>query len=188
MAKDEGRRSRAFFKLAEIDRKYRLIAPGFKVADLGAWPGSWMEYALEKVGSKGLVVGIDLAEMQPFNQDNAKTIQGDLYKPETSQAALEVAGSKFDLVISDMSPKLTGIKEADRLSAVGLAELAVYLCKPLLKPKGNLVMKVFKCGETDEFIKNCRKQFDKLVRMELESTRKTSNEYYAIGLGFNGRN
>lgn len=184
-AKASGVRSRAYYKLAEIDQKHKLIKPGLKILDLGAWPGSWMQYVATKIGEKGLLVGIDLVEIEPFNVENIKTLQGDLYDEQVRTNLKGVNhGQLYDLVISDMSPKLTGIKEADQAQTVALAELAVYCASELLTAGGNIVIKVFKGGETDNFIKEYRQFFNKLIRAGLDSTRKTSNEFYIIGLGF----
>jgi 23S rRNA (uridine2552-2'-O)-methyltransferase len=184
LAKEQGFRSRAAFKLKELDKKYKLLERGFKVADLGAWPGGWMQVAAQTVGPRGLVVGIDLAEIEEFQDDNVLTIVGDVRDEEVILKAKEAASGYYDLVLSDMSPKLIGIKEADRAGAVGCAELALWACEELLKTDGTLVIKVFKNNETDEFVKVMRKSFTKIVRSELETTRKTSDEYYCLGFGF----
>lgn len=181
LAKSEGFRSRASFKLKELNKKYGLLKPGFKVADLGAWPGGWMQVASQAVGRRGLVVGIDLVEIEDFGQDNVKCITGDVRDDEVIAKAKEMAGGAFDLILSDMSPKLSGIKEVDRYGAVGCAELALWASSQLLKEGGSIVIKVFKSNETEEFIRELRKHFKKVVRSELDSTRKTSNEFYVIG-------
>lgn len=183
-AKEEGLRSRAVFKLKELDQKRHLIRPGFKVLDLGAWPGGWLEESVELVGPSGLVVGIDLKEIDEFGNANIQTLQGDVGDQSTLEGALKIAGSKFDLVLSDMSPKLTGIKEVDRYAAVNCAELALNAAKFALKPEGALVLKVFKSNETEEFVKNLRPLFNKVVREELKSSRNTSTEYYLVAIGF----
>ena len=184
LAKEHGFRSRAAYKIKELDKKHKLIERGFKVVDLGAWPGGWMQVAAGVVGPKGLVVGIDLAEIEEFREDNVVSFVGDVSDEEVLSKATELSKGYFDLVLSDMSPKLSGIKEADRARAVGCAELALWACGTLLKTGGTLVIKVFKNNETDEFVKVMRKSFSKVVRSELDSTRKTSDEYYCVGFGF----
>lgn len=184
LAKEQGFRSRAAFKLKELDKKYKLLERGFKVVDLGAWPGGWMQVAGKAVGQRGLIVGIDLAEIEEFQEDNVLTFVGDVRDEEVILKAKEAAGGYYDIVLSDMSPKLVGIKEADRAGAVACAELALWASGELLKTGGTLVIKVFKNNETDEFVKVMRRSFTKVVRSELESTRKTSDEYYCIGFGF----
>ena len=183
-AKETGVRSRAYFKLQELNQKCKLIKPGYKIVDLGAWPGSWMEYAAKKTGPKGHVTGIDLVEIEPLAGKNTTLLQGDLYKEETIAEVAATCPQGFDLLMSDMSPKLTGIKESDHAQSAGLAELAIYIASKTLKSGGNLVIKVFKSGDTDELIRSHRKYFTKLQRVGLKSTRKTSNEFYIVGFGF----
>ena len=183
-AKEKGIRSRAYFKLEELDKKYNLIKKASKVADLGAWPGGWMQYVQKKILKDGLLVGIDLVEIDGFNQKNIFCIQGDLNDKECLSKVLEISKSRFDIVISDMSPKLSGIKESDQARCVAIAELAIYCSSQLLADNGSLVIKVFKGNETEDFIRNNRKFFQKFIRAELDSTRKTSNEFYIVGQGF----
>ncbi|MCB0318672.1 MAG: RlmE family RNA methyltransferase [Bdellovibrionales bacterium] len=182
-AKADGYRSRAAFKLLELNQKYKFLTRGAKVFDLGSWPGGWIQVAKEKVGAKGLVVGIDLQELEPFSDSNVKLIHGDIRDEECLQAAKELAEGDFDVVISDMSAKLTGIKTADQAASVGLAELGLWVSQQLLKPGGVYVAKVFKGGEVEEFVKTLRPIFDKVQRTELKSTRKTSKEFYIVGIG-----
>jgi len=187
-AKTSGYRSRAAFKLKELNQKFSLLKQGYSVADLGAWPGGWMQVAGSLVGEMGLVVGVDLVPIEPFPHDNIRCLTGDLRDEETLHQLKEVAKnfrqeSRYDLVLSDMSAKLTGIKEADQASACVCAELALWVAQRILKPKGTLVMKVFKGGEIDSFIRDSRPVFDKLSRVELDSTRKTSNEFYLVASG-----
>ena len=185
-AKEEGYRSRAAYKLLELNKKHSILRPGSKVLDLGAWPGGWMQVTSEIVGPKGLVVGIDLVKMDPLPTGNVETICGDAREDSNIRMALEVAGGKFDVVLSDMSPKLTGIKEADQAGTVACAELALYVAGQVLKKDGDLIIKVFKGNDTETFVRQLRPAFTKVVRAELDSTRKTSNEYYVLGRGLKG--
>jgi 23S rRNA (uridine2552-2'-O)-methyltransferase len=182
-AKDEGYRSRAAYKLKEIQAAYKIIQNGSRVLDVGAWPGGWVQVALGYVGECGSVTGIDLAELEPIDDPRVHLIHGDARDLET---LLPDPTLKFDCVISDMSPKLTGIREADQAGIVACAELALYVAERFLKKGGNLVVKVFKGNEVDAFVKSARPMFNKLVRSELDATRNTSNEFYVIGLGFKG--
>jgi 23S rRNA (uridine2552-2'-O)-methyltransferase len=180
-AKDEGYRSRAAYKLLEIQQSYKIIPQGAHVLDVGAWPGGWTQVALELVGPKGAVTAIDLQALDPIDDPRCSLIAGDARDLE------EILGHPepcFDVVISDMSPKLTGIKEADQAGTVGCAELALYVAQQLLKKGGSFAVKVFKGGEVEGFVKSARPMFNKLIRSELKSTRATSNEFYIIGLGF----
>ena len=182
-AKEDGFRSRASYKLIELDQRYHLLQPGAKVLDLGCWPGGWLEVASDRVGTHGCVVGIDLVELSDLGKDNVKLIAGDAAEDRCISAARQIAGSAFDLILSDMSPKLTGIKEVDRAGSLGCAELALWVAHQLLRQKGNFVTKVFKSNEAEQFVKGLRQYFDRVERRELESTRRSSNEYYVVGLG-----
>lgn len=180
-AKDEGYRSRAAYKLKEIQDSYKIIKPSSHVLDVGAWPGGWTQVALEYLGPNGTVTGIDLQALDPIDDPRCRLIAGDARDLE------EILGETspcFDCVISDMSPKLTGIKEADQAGTVACAELALYVAQQFLKKDGTFVAKVFKGGEVEGFVKSARPMFNKLVRAELDSTRNSSNEFYVIGLGF----
>ena len=186
-AKDEGYRSRAAFKLMELDKKYKLLRSGLKVIDLGCWPGGWLQVVASRIGTQGVAVGIDLVEMQPFSEVNVHLIMGDAREDANIDAALSFAPEGFDLLLSDMSPKLSGIKEADQAGTVACAELALWGAQRLLKKGGSFVCKVFKGNETELFFRSTRPAFDKLVRSELDATRKTSNEFYILGMGFKGQ-
>lgn len=183
-AKKEGYRSRAAYKLIELDDKYRLLLPGMHVLDLGAWPGSWLEVEAERIGKAGLAVGIDLVKLDELSNSNVTCLCGDAGDDEILAEALRLSGEPFDLILSDMSPKLTGIAEADRYGAVHCAELALYGAGRSLRAGGNFVIKVFKSNETEVFVKSLRPLFNKVIRAELSSTRKTSNEFYVLGQGF----
>ena len=182
-AKEEGYQSRAAYKLLEIQKDYKIIPSGGHVLDVGAWPGGWTQVCLDILGPQGTVTAIDLVPIETIGDPRCKCITGDARDLEE---ILGHPGPCFDAVISDMSPKLTGIKEADQAGTVACAELALYVAQQLLKKGGNFVVKVFKGGQVEGFVKSARPMFNKLVRSELKSTRATSNEFYVIGLGFNG--
>ena len=183
-AKSSEFRSRAYFKLEEINKKHRLIKRGDKVVDLGAWPGGWVQYVSRVVGPRGLCVGIDLQEMDPLKASNIKLVTGDVRDVESLETILAHTGGKVDTVISDMSPQLTGIKEADQASSVGLAELALYTSIFLLKEDGAFTAKMFKGAGSEEFVRFAKNCFKKFKREELKTTRNTSKEFYFVGLGF----
>jgi len=180
-AKDEGYRSRAAYKLQELQRSYRLMSPGSRVIDVGAWPGGWSQVALEHVGTSGHITAIDLVAVDPINDPRMTIITGDARDLET---LLPAGDPGFDLVMSDMSAKLTGIKEADQAATVGCAELALWVAQSFLKQGGNFVVKVFKGPAVEGFVKSSRGMFNKVIRTELDSSRTTSNEFYVVGLGF----
>lgn len=184
-AKSEGYRSRAAFKLIELNSKYKLLKPGMAVFDLGAWPGGWLQVTTGIVGESGLVVGVDLVEIAPLPDPNVHLIVGDAREESVISQALALNnGARFDLLVSDMSPKLTGIREADQAACVGCAELAVYVAQTTLRVGGDLVIKVFKGNEIDQFVQQIRKRFKKVIRSKLDSTRTTSNESYLICQGW----
>lgn len=183
-AKDEGFRSRAAYKLREINDKYRIISSDSLVLDLGAWPGGWLQYISTVLGPKGKAVGIDLQKIDDLADERISCIQGDIRDENVLNEAKAISGSYFTVVVSDMSPKLSGIKEADQAACVGLAESALEISRQMLKPGGSFICKVFKGAETDNFVKTCRLKFQKVIRSELDATRKTSNEFYIIGTGF----
>lgn len=182
-AKEEGFESRAAYKLLEIQNSYKVIPLGGKVLDVGAWPGGWSQVALDIVGPHGAVTAIDLVTVDAIKDPRFTSITGDA---RDLTELLGDPGPCFDSVISDMSPKLTGIKEADQAGTVACAELALYVAQHLLKKGGSFVVKVFKGGSVEGFVKTARPMFNKLIRSELKSTRATSNEFYVIGLGFKG--
>lgn len=185
-AKEDGFRSRATYKLIELNERFHLMRHGSKVLDLGSWPGGWIEVALTKIGSSGKVVGIDLQPLDGFSDPRCKLISADACEESGLNEALQFVGGCFDLVLSDMSPKLTGIREADHAAAIGCAELALWVAERSLRQGGNFVSKVFKSNEAQEFYKAVRLKFEEVKRCELDSTRKTSNEFYIVGLGFKG--
>ena len=185
-AKEEGLASRAAYKLKELDARFSLLRPGYAVLDLGAWPGGWMQIAAPVVGRSGKVVGIDFKAIEQQLPENCASLVGDVGDAEVLKQAADLAGRKFDLVLSDMAPHLTGIKDLDRAQSLECAELSASAAKLSLKKNGNFVTKVFKSNEADGFFKELRPFFKKCVRAELDATRASSNEYYIVGLDFVG--
>ena len=182
-AKAEGFRSRAAYKIQELNQKFKLMRRGSRVLDLGAWPGGWLQVAAQTVGEEGIVAGIDLKEITPFGAANVHLFTGDVRDEALMAKVLAVFGGPCDLVLSDMSPNISGIKEADQAASIACAELALFIAQQTLKADGNLVIKVFKGNDTELFVKTMRPLFNKIARAELDSTRKTSNEFYLVGLG-----
>ena len=186
-AKAQGYRSRAAFKLKEINARHRIIRSAAHVLDLGAWPGGWMQVAAEFAGPKGLVVGIDLEEIEDFGMPGVIALKGDVRDEKNIQQALALSAGPFESVLSDMSAKLSGIREVDEAASVSCAELALWAAGKTLKNGGALVVKVFKNPGIEEFVKNMRSLFNKVTRAELDSSRKTSNEFYLIGTGYRNK-
>lgn len=183
-AKKEGYRSRAAYKLIELDQKHSLFSSVSSVLDLGCAPGSWLEVVVRKVGNKAKIVGVDLEEVSAI--EGVELIQGDITDFETYELIIKTCGSKLDLVISDLSPHLSGIKFADALRAANLVESAYYCASNCLKQGGSFVAKIFPGNDTDKLIIEMRKSFNKVKREVLSSTRKSSKEFYLVAKGFKG--
>jgi len=179
-AKAEGYRSRAAYKLLELDRKDRLLAPGQLVVDLGAAPGSWSQVAAAKLGSKGMVVAVDLLPMEPL--PGVRFLQGDFREQEIVNALLlALGGSKADLVISDLAPNISGIGVSDQARSMYLAELALEFAGQCLKPGGTFVVKVFQGAGFTEFLSAMRKTFAKVGSRKPDASRGRSSEMYLLG-------
>ena len=184
-AKAEGYRSRAAYKLLELDKKDRLLAPGRLVVDLGAAPGSWSQVAVAKLGARGRVVAVDILPMEPL--PGVHFIQGDFREQEVLDALLLALGrSKADLVISDLAPNISGIAVSDQARAMHLAELALEFARQCLKPGGSLVVKVFQGAGFTEFLGVMRKAFATVGSRKPEASRGRSSEMYLLGKGLKG--
>lgn len=176
-AKKQGFVARSIFKLEEIDKDFALIKPKARVLDLGCSPGSWLQYVEHKIGSTGgQVVGIDLAPLALSFGPHVQFIQGDIYEisPE----------GEFDVVLSDMAPKTSGIRNADQDRSLDLCERALEIARQLLKPGGNFCVKVLEGGGLPDYLKTCRLLFKEVKIRRPKSTRARSMETYVIGLGF----
>jgi 23S rRNA (uridine2552-2'-O)-methyltransferase len=184
-AQKEGYRSRAIYKLQEIDQRDRLLRPGLTVLDLGAAPGGWSQYARERLGPTGRVVALDILPMGPL--PGVEIIEGDF----TEQAVLDqllatLAGRPVDLVISDMAPNISGISLSDQARAMYLAELAWDFARQHLKPGGNLLMKVFQGQGFSQLYKDIQGGFERVVSRKPKASRPRSTELYVLGKGFKG--
>lgn len=183
-AKKEDFAARSIFKLEEIDQKLRLIRGGDTVLDLGAAPGSWSQYCAKKVGSKGKVLGIDLQEIQ-ITLPNACFVQADL-RDVHLETIVRDSGFEipFDLVISDMAPKTTGIRTTDQARSLELCQLALDTAHRMLKPGGHFICKLFHSEDFDGFRKQMLRCFKKVEAIRPKSTRKESKEIFLIGIGY----
>jgi 23S rRNA (uridine2552-2'-O)-methyltransferase len=181
-AQAQGYRSRAAFKLLEIARKDRLLAPGMLVVDLGAAPGSWSQVAAEQVGPTGAVVAIDLLDLEPLA--GVKCIRGDLREPEVLDRLSEaLGGCKADLVLSDMAPQLSGIAATDQARSRELSERALEFAVRSLKPGGALLVKTFQGTGYREFLQAMRRCFTTVVSRKPGASRGRSAEMYLLGKG-----
>jgi 23S rRNA (uridine2552-2'-O)-methyltransferase len=182
-AKAEGYRSRAAYKLLELDKKDRLFVPGQLVVDLGAAPGSWSQVAVAKLGTRGKVVAVDILPMEPLV--GVHFVQGDFREPEVLAALLaELGGRKIGLVISDLAPNISGIGVSDQARSMYLCELALEFARQCLAPGGALVVKVFQGAGFTEFLAGMRKSFVKVGSRKPEASRGRSSEMYLLGKGF----
>jgi len=181
-AKAEGYRSRAAYKLLELDKKDRLLVPGQLLIDLGAAPGSWSQVAVARLGSKGRVVAVDLLPMEPL--PGVHFIQGDFREQEVLDALLAaMGGRKADLVISDLAPNISGIGVSDQARSMHLCELALEFSRECLKPGGALLVKVFQGAGFTEFLAGMRKAFAKVASRKPKASRGRSSEMYLLGRG-----
>lgn len=186
-AKESGYRSRASFKLLEIQKKYKIMKKNQAVIDLGCFPGGWLQVAAKECGAGGTVVGIDLKEVETLKEfPFVHILKGDLTTEETKAEIRNIHAASFDVVISDMSPPLSGIKYRDQVAAAELFELAVLYCDEFLKPGGSFVAKIFPSNETEEVFRNAKSKWKSFLRKNLDSTRSSSTEMYVIGTGFKG--
>ncbi|MEZ1317747.1 23S rRNA (uridine(2552)-2'-O)-methyltransferase RlmE [Pseudomonas fluorescens] len=184
-AQKDGYRSRASYKLLEIQEKYKLIRPGMSVVDLGAAPGGWSQVTSRLIGGQGRLIASDILEMDGI--PDVTFIQGDFTEDAVLTRILEAVGnSQVDLVISDMAPNMSGTPEVDMPKAMFLCELALDLAERILKPGGNFVIKIFQGEGFDVYLKDARKKFDKIQMIKPDSSRGTSREQYMLAWGYRG--
>jgi len=182
MAQVDGYRSRAVYKLKELDERDQLIKPGMSVIDLGAAPGGWTQYALRKLGNSGKVLAVDILPMEPV--PGAHIIEGDFTEQATLDQMLTVLESApVQLVISDMAPNISGVKTVDQARAMYLAELALDLACNVLEPKGAFLVKVFMGDGFDAFIKLVRERFSRVNVRKPQASRAKSRENYIVAKG-----
>jgi 23S rRNA (uridine2552-2'-O)-methyltransferase len=178
-----GYRSRAALKLHELDRKFRLFAPGARVLDLGCWPGGWLQVAAKAVGPSGLVVGVDSEPVDDLKLVNVRTIVADLLSPSAAGELEAILGGTVDLVLSDLAPKLSGVKDVDRARHVALCESVMRSCDRFLVSGGRCLIKLFSDCESD-VTKLLRARFSKVTKHRPDTTRKGSSEIYAMASGY----
>ena len=179
-AQIDGYRSRAAYKLIEIDEKYSLFKQRMTVIDLGSAPGSWSQVAIKKIGLKGNVIALDLLEMQPIKK--VEFIQGDFRDNKTLiEIEKRLNNLEVDLVISDMAPNISGIKVVDQSAAIYLNELALDFSCNWLKPNGHLLVKSFIGADFDSFVSSVKPFFKKVIRVKPSSSRDRSSEIFVLG-------
>lgn len=185
-AKAEGFRARSAYKLAELDARYGLLRPGDRVVDLGAWPGGWLQVAVQKVGPTGRLVGIDVVAIDPLAYPNVSTVVGDVRNPDDLRAIRDRLGDAADVVLSDIAPKLTGIRDVDEARCSELNDAVLKACEGLLRPGGRLLAKIFMSSRYEATIRRLREAFRTLRTTRPDSSRRGSSELYAVGEGYLG--
>lgn len=185
LAKKLNYRSRASFKLMQIDDRFRVFREGDSVVDLGACPGGWLQVAKERVGENGKVVGVDLRYIYPI--EGVVTIIGDITEDKTMLELLDTVGGRVDVVLSDMAPNIAGHYSTDHARSVELCMYAVDVCDRILKKNGKMVCKVFMGDMENILIQALEKRFQSVRIHSPPATRETSSEMYVISTGFLGK-
>jgi len=183
-AKAAGWRSRAAFKILELDEKYKLFHPGQRVVDLGAAPGGWTQVAVQRVGDAGRVVALDLLPMDVI--PGAILLEGDFQEDAVEQAVLAAMDGPADLVLSDMAPNTTGHNATDHLRILGLIELALHFAAKVLTPGGAFVAKAFQGGTEKDLLNMMKRDFASVRHAKPPASRKGSAEMYVVAQGFRG--
>lgn len=183
-AKQEGFRSRAAYKLLELQQRYRLLKPGDAVVDLGAAPGGWLQVAAKIVGQTGKIIGVDLQMIESFRERNIILLQGDMTRNEIQEQIKALLNGPADCVLSDLAPKLSGIRDADTERCLGLNQAALDVAIQLLRPSGSLLIKSFISNDLHGFTTELKKSFSAVQRTKPDATRQGSSEFYFYAKGF----
>jgi 23S rRNA (uridine2552-2'-O)-methyltransferase len=178
LARDQGYRSRSAFKLKQINESYRILNRGYCVVDLGCAPGGWIQIALSEVGPTGKVIGIDIKKIEPLTE--AFIIQGSIEEEDIINSILKISNSKVDVVLSDLSPNVSGNWELDHARQIDLTRTALQLSNKILKKGGKVVLKVFQGDMLNELIGELKKEFKKVIRTKPNASRQVSSEIYLI--------
>ena len=187
LAKEKGFRSRASFKLLQVNTRYRFVKRGDRVLDLGAAPGGWLQAARQVVGEVGYVLGVDLEPITPLRNENVATIRTDITQAGAVDEIQSESKAKFDAVVADLSPNLSGVWEVDQARQMELARCALRIARSALKPSGNMLVKVFQGSELKDFQLDMRSSFHVLRIVKPPASRPESAELYFLGLGFLGQ-
>lgn len=184
-ARKKGYRSRAYFKIEEIQNKDKLLKPNMTVVDLGAAPGGWSQFAAKIVGDKGQIIACDLLPMDPIS--GVSFLQGDFRDEAVLDALLErISPEMVDVVMSDMAPNIAGNNSVDQPRAMYLVELALDMCRQVLAPNGSFVVKVFQGEGFDNFVKEVRELFKVVKVRKPDSSRARSREVFIVATGYKG--
>jgi 23S rRNA (uridine2552-2'-O)-methyltransferase len=181
LAREQGYRSRSAFKLKQINESYKILNRGNCVVDIGCAPGGWIQIALSEVGPKGKVIGIDIKKIEPLTK--AFFIQGNIQDEEIINSILKFSNSSVDVVLSDLSPNVSGNWDLDHARQIDLTRTALKLSNKILKKDGKVVLKVFQGDMLNELIDELKKEFKKIIRTKPNASRQTSSEIYLICIG-----
>ncbi|MAY13864.1 MAG: 23S rRNA (uridine(2552)-2'-O)-methyltransferase RlmE [Saccharospirillaceae bacterium] len=182
-AQQDGYRTRASYKLIELDEKDQLIKPGMTIIDLGSAPGGWSQVVGRKLNGKGVVIASDILPMDPIA--DVEFIQGDFTEEAVFNELMAIVdGRPVDLVISDMAPNMSGVASIDQPGSMYLVELALDMARQVLRPNGQFVAKVFQGDGFDEYVKDVRQSFTKVLIRKPKASRPRSREVYVVGKGF----
>jgi len=182
-AKEERFRSRAAYKLLEVVERYDVIKMGDVVVDLGAAPGGWMQASLGAVGENGYVLGVDVKEIEPLEAENTRSIICDINDPQTVEAIKEFLPHPADVVISDVSPNISGVWEVDHARQIDLARRSLLIADSVLKLGGNFFVKVFQGDLLEDFVYEMRQGFQFVRLIKPEASRRKSSELFVLGTG-----
>lgn len=182
-AKEEKFRSRAAYKLLQAVKKYKFMKRGDIVVDLGAAPGGWIQAARKIVGEEGFILGVDIKPIEPFEEENILTIVADITDPKTPENIRNLLPELADVVISDVSPKISGIWEVDHARQIDLALNSMKIACEVLKPKGNFFVKIFEGDLTRDFIAKLKENFSAVKLVKPKASRAKSSEIYILALG-----
>ena len=186
-AKQEGYRSRAAYKLLELQQRFRLMRPGDLVVDLGAAPGGWLQVAAKIVGRSGKVIGIDLQPMERFHEPNVIAVQGDITAGAVQKEIKDLLGGPAHCVLSDLAPRLSGIRDADTARCLELNRTALSVATELLRPGGILLTKSFVNTELQALTLEIKQYFRSVQRTRPEATRQASSEFYFCAKDYHPR-
>jgi 23S rRNA (uridine2552-2'-O)-methyltransferase len=179
----EGFRARSVYKLQELDSRYKLLREGMKVLDLGAAPGSWLQEVSNAIGPKGKAIGLDLTPIEPIAA-NVETLVQDVTDIPTVMKILEERGMpQVNLVLSDMAPSTSGIKDVDQWKSVELCQAVLNVADACLRPNGTVVMKIFRGADFDAFLAQVRLAYNEVKVKQVEASRDRSREVYIVGRG-----
>lgn len=185
-AVDDGYRSRAAYKLIEIDDKYHLIKGATRIADIGAAPGGWSQILQARSADNAKIAAVDLLKFAPFDEKVRQFI-GDFENEEIQRQIIDYFGGKADLIVSDMAPATSGHRQSDHLRIMGLAESAFYFAQQILRHGGSFVAKIFQGGEEKAFFELLKRNFQKAHFFKPKASRTESVEIYMIAIGYNGK-